>query len=292
MSLATIIEQTLGLTAPPGPEWNVDQRKHGPFAPLLYATETADGVHLVSSPLTQTEWWQTFMPTTLCPRYDGKLGIDDWVEPYCKAKNCVEACKAEDGFVELRANRFRLAVDAEIIYKRFPHLHEFLDRAEKLVVAHNQAKGMGWQLAREYPLPCLQVMVPQDYVVPHLQGLAAIFTLLTGVLPDADVEVLPPFDIEAIDIDTESGLMATAQYYGLLEVLRRKAEFLFTDLIAEKGGEQNGSEFKLASGLRYIVSTNVECYMGETGYMGQLEFKLGLAEIRRFIATTLGGGRW
>jgi hypothetical protein len=44
--------------------------------------------------------------------------------------------------------------------------------------------------------------------------------------------------------------------------------------------------------LRYVVSTRVECYQGDTGYMGQLEFKAGLAEVRRFIATTLGGGRW
>lgn len=292
MSMAGIIEQTIGLAGSEGPEWNVDQRRHGPFAPLLYATETASGIHLVTSPLTQTEWWQTFMPVSLCPRYDGKLGIDDWIEPFCKTKRCVDACSAEDGFVELRANRFRLATDAEIIYKRFPHLHAFLDRAEKLVIAHNQAKQMGWQLARDYPLPCLQVVVPHDYLIPHLQGLAAMFTLLTGVISDASVEVLAPFDIEGTDIDTESGLMATAQHFALLEILRRQAEFVFTDLITERGGEVNGSEYKLASGLRYLITTQVECYMGETGYMGQLAFKGGLAEVRRFIATTLGGGRW
>jgi hypothetical protein len=293
MSLAGTIDQTIGLKGTDGPEWHVDQRLHGPFAPLLYAAETPDGVHLVSSSLTNTEWWQTFMPRTLCPRLGGALGIDDWVEPFCKAEQCADACGVEDGFVELRANRFRLAADAEIIDKRFPQLHAFLDRADRLVAGQNQARTTGWQVSRQYQLPCLEVMVPPDYVPSHLQGLAAMWASLTGVSGSVDVDHFPPFDIESLDIDSDEGLMAMAQHYALREILRNRAEFLLADLVAERGGEVAGNEYKLSSGLRYVINHQIECYVGDKGgYMGAVPFTGGLAEIRQFVATTLGGGRW
>jgi hypothetical protein len=296
MSVCTTIEQTIGLKGTDGPEWHMDQRLHGPFAPLLYAAETPNGIHLVSCSLTNTEWWQTFLPRNLCPRVGGALGIADWIEPYCKQdkpESCAEACGAEDGFVELRANRFRLAADAAIIAKRFHHLNEFLLRAERLIAAQNQARTMGWQLTRQYPLPCLDVMVPPDHLVSHLQGLAAMWPSLTGVPSGLEVEHLPPFDLEALDIDSEDGLMAMAQHYALREILRNRAEFLLADLVAERGGEVAGQEYKLARGLRYVISHQVACFVGDKGgYMGAVDFTGGLAQIKQFVATTLGGGRW
>jgi hypothetical protein len=293
MSLAGVIERTIGLKGTDGPEWHMDQRLHGPFPPLLYAAETPDGIHLVSCSLTNTEWWQTFLPRQLCPRLGGALGIDDWVAPYCQAERCEEACGAEDGFVELRANRFRLAADADILRKRYPHLHDFLTRAEGIVAAQNQARTLGWQLTRQYPLPCLEVMVPPDQLVAHLQGLAAMWPGLTGVTTGTDIEHFPPFDFATVDIETEDGLMAMAQHYALREILRSRTEFLFADLVAERGGEVAGHEYKLAGGLRYVISHHVECFVGDKGgYMGAVDFTGGLAQIRQFVATTLGGGRW
>lgn len=293
MTLAATIDRAIGLKGTDGPEWHVDQRQHGPFAPLLYAADTPEGVHLVSSSLTNTEWWQTFLPRTLCPRFAGALGIDDWVEPFCKAERCDEACGAEDGFVELRANRFRLAADAAILAKRFPQLQLFLDRSETRVAGQNQAHGLGWQLSRQYPLPCLEVLVPPESLEPHLQGLAAMWAGLTGVAGTVDCDHLPPFDIAALDIDSDAGVMAMAQHYALREILRNRAEFLLADLLAERGGEVVGNEYKLAGGLRYVITHQVECYVGDKGgYMGAVGFTGGLAEIRHFVATTLGGGRW
>jgi hypothetical protein len=293
MSLAATINATIGLKGTTGPEWHVDQRQHGPFAPLLYAAETPDGIHLVSCSLTNTEWWQVFIPRTLCPRLGGALPIDDWVAPFCKAENCAEACGAEDGFVELRANRFRLAADDAILAQRFAHLHEFLARADRVISQQNQTSGTGWQLSRQYPLPCLEVLVPAQYLTAHLQALAAMWPALTGVTSAVEVDRFPPFDIEGTDIDSEPGLMAMAQHYALREILRNRAEFLFTDLVAERGGEVNGNEYKLSGGLRYVISHQVECFVGDKGgYMGAVDFTGGLDQVRQFVATTLGGGRW
>lgn len=292
MGIGGIVEQVLGLKGSEAGTWQVDRRHHGPFAPLLHAAPTPDGWHLVSSPLTRTEWWTCFIPTSLCPRFGGLLEIPDAYAADCLKERCRDACGAEDGFVELRANRFRLDVDAALIDRRFPYLHEFLARAERLVEAANAEQGLSWHFARHQDRAYLQAKVTESALCDHLAALGRLFPLLSGVTGRLDVERLGEIDFLALDLDQEHDLLRLARHYAEVESLRWAAEQYLEDLVRERGGVREGIEFKLPGGLRYLLTTYVECFQGDKAYMGRVEFRRGLAEIRHFVATTMGGGRW
>lgn len=291
MGIGGIVDEVLGLTGSEAGTWQLDRRRHGPFAPLLHAAPTPDGWHLVSSPLTETEWWTCFIPTALCPRFGGLLEIPDAFAMDCLKERCRTACGAEDGFVELRANRFRLDLEAAIIDRRFPDLHAFLARAEHLV-ANAQAGGTAWQLARHQHRAYLQARVTHAQVRAHLTSLGELYAQISGVTGQLDVERLSAIDFLALDLDQEDDLLRLARHYAEVATLRWAAENYFEDLVQTRGGQREGIEFKLPDGLRYLLTTHIECFQGDKAYMGRMEFRQGLAEIRRFVATTMGGGRW
>ncbi len=85
--------------------FKVDPLVYGYLSPIQkLEIEALGGWHLVSSPITNIEWWHWFMPVSSCPRYKGHLvEISDRYDPFCKAAACSEACGAEDGFVDLSA---------------------------------------------------------------------------------------------------------------------------------------------------------------------------------------------
>lgn len=299
MTLQTDLESLLGFKG----KWNADQTQfrtdplnYGYLVPIQRAELEAGGVLLVSSPVTNAEWWHQFMPVSSCPRYKGQLvEIQDAYDGFCRQGNCAELCNAEDGFVDLSAGRLRLLEDAEHIQQRFPRLQHFLERAETLVQEYNASQDTQLMLDKSDAVVSLKVRLrPEpESLMGHIQALKEVYPRITGVQGKVNTAYLPQApDYSDVDISDES-VLEEGRYYALQEAVRQEAVDILHFLVERKGGSVSDNEYHLPENQMVYTLWGNRIEATRNGlYMGNEGFKKGIQELQTFFQTTLGGGRW
>lgn len=299
MDLQSQIEQQLGLKG----QWDESRRtfrpdpvSYGYLIPVQRIEIEPQGLRLVSSPVTNTEWWRWFMPITSCPRFKGALvEISDRYDTFCRAGACSEACGAEDGFVDLSAGRLRLIEEAQLIENIFPRLTFYLQRAEALTARICAAQGVSLMLDCGQSVVSLhgRILANPASLGRHIQALRELYPLITGIQGKVSTGFLPkPNHYSQDDLD-ESSILEEARYHALVEAVRQESIDILHFLVAKKGGQIEDDVFHLnQDSLVYTLLPNrIEAQRGGL-YMGTEGFTKGIQEVQKFFQTTLGGGRW
>lgn len=299
MDLQAQIERILGYSG----SWNdertsfrVDPLTYGYLSPLQRVEVEAGGIHLISSPITNTEWWHWFMPVSSCPRYKGHLvEIKDRFDPFCRAGACTETCGADDGFVDLSAARLRLQEEALLIENLFPRLQAYLNRAEKLKNEVCKNQNVGILLDNNQAVVSLYSRLRPDPAsfTRHVQAYQQLYPMITGVQGKVNTAYLPhPKTYSRDDLDEQS-VLEEARFYSLVEAVRQEALDMLHFLLSRKGGFIEDNIYHLnQDNMSYTLHTNrIEASRAGL-YMGNEGFKKGVQELQRFFQTTLGGGRW
>lgn len=299
MDLQTQIEQSLGFKG----NWNedrnvfrVDAVTYGYMSPIQRIEIEPQGLHLVSSAVTNTEWWRWFMPVSSCPRYKGTLvEIHDRFDAFCKAGACSEACGAEDGFVDLSAGRLRLVEEALLIENIFPRLTAYLKRAEAMTEKICVAQDVRIMLDTSSSVVTLHTRIKPEPAsfLRHVQAFKELYPMITGVQGKVNTGFLPnPGEYSQDDLD-EKSILEEARYHALVEAVRQEAIDILHFLVTKKGGVIEDDVYHLnQDGMSYILHSNRIEAQRNSLYMGNEGFKKGVQEIQKFFQTTLGGGRW
>jgi len=299
MNLQAQIESLAGFSG----KWNeqgtvfrADPLVYGYLIPVQRIEIEAAGVHLLSSPITNTEWWHQFMPLNGCPRYKGQLvEIPDRYDPFCQAGKCDEACGAEDGFVDLSAGRLRLIEDAEAVAQKFPRLHAYLQRAEQLTQAARDAEGVSIMLDTSLSVVDLRARIQPDpdNLARHLAVFKQLYPQITQIHDKVNTAFLPqPKDFSDVTI-TEESILEEARFYALQEGVRQEALDMLNFLVTRKGGNIVENEYHLPQEQMVYTLLNHRIEATRNGlYMGTEGFSKGVQEVQKFFQTTLGGGRW
>ena len=267
----------------------------GYLTPISSIELAGDNLILNSSPLTNTEWWQAIMPVSLCPRYMGIMDIKDEYTEACLEKKCEEACQAEDDFVELRASRLRFHEDSEIIAKKFPRLSLFVERTNRLIAENNITYSINISLNTDTSFPYLtDTIAGSDEAVlcSALEAFKNLYTEITGIHGKVDISEIQEMDVDLDPMDEDS-LVDEARYYGLIEMVRNEAKDLLAKLMKNKGGEIHENNYVIfTEKLRYVLYANrIEGFKDDL-YSGTVYFNKGINEVKNFLVTILGGGRW
>lgn len=299
MDLASQISQTSGLSG----NWSADQR-HFRSDPLVYGYLTPiqqldiepGGLQIVSSPVTNTEWWHQFIPVSTCPRYKMQgIRIPDGHADFCLQGQCDTACGAEDGFVDLSAGRLRLIEEASLIQLRFPRLDFFLARAERLTREVNASQQTHLMLDISERVVRLRARIQPDMasLVRHLSAFRQLYPQITQIHDKVNTAFLPqPKDFSDVAI-TEESVLEEARFYALQEGVRQEAVDILRFLVERKGGSISENEYYLPQEQMVYTLMPLRIEAARSGlYMGTEGFRKGVQEVQRFFQTTLGGGRW
>ncbi|MEZ0369642.1 MAG: hypothetical protein ACAI44_11185, partial [Candidatus Sericytochromatia bacterium] len=254
------------------------------------------GIRLVSSPVTNIEWWHWFMPVNSCPRYKGTLvEIHDRYDPFCKVGGCAEACGAEDGFVDLSAGRLRLIEEATLIENIFPRLSAYLKRAQDMTETACMLEDVVIMLDTSTSVVCLHSRIKPDPANfhKHVQAFNQLYPKITGIQGKVNTGFLPnPGEYSQDDLD-EKSILEEARYYALVEAVRQESVDILKFLLAKKGGKVEEDTYHLdQDNMSYILHSNRIEAQRNSLYMGNEGFKKGVQEMQKFFQTTLGGGRW
>lgn len=275
--------------------FNVNRKESGYLVPIEKIELFNDEISIKSSPFTNTEWWTKFTHNMECPRYMGRLVIDDPYSDFCINGKCAQACGVDEGFTELSAARFRLIEDKDIISNGFKRLQAFLDRTFNLVKEFNETLGVNINVNLDTQKPYFYSKTSIDLDYFQLQNyISAYLTLypeINDIRGNIDIEDFAlNDDFDPVD---DSGLVQEARNYGLQEMVSLATHELLEDMINKKAGKIDGNFYLIDNGkMRYILKSNkVEAIRDEL-YMGNVTFKKGLNEVKNFISVTLGGGRW
>lgn len=299
MNLQTQIETLLGLKG----KWDQTQRlfridpvSYGYLNPVQRVELEGQGVRLISSPLSNSEWWHWFMPVSSCPRYKGHLvEIADRYDPFCKAAACAEACGAEDQFVDLSAGRLRLIEEAGLIERIFPRLQLYLQRAESLAAEVSEQAGVGIMLDYQQGVVSLHSRLRAEpaSLERHIQALRRLYPMITGIQGKVSTAFLPqPQTYSQDDLD-QASILEEARYYALVEAVRQEALDILDFLLERKGGHLEDNVYHLPNdNLTYTLYNNRIEANRNSLYMGAEGFQKGVQELQKFFQTTLGGGRW
>lgn len=278
-----------------GNTFKINFRESGYLLPVSSVEIMNNNVYISSSSFTNIEWWTKFTPNTQCPRYLGHLDINDSYSPYCFSGKCIEACGAEDGFVELSAARFRLLEDAEIIKSGFKRLQEFLDRVFRLSEEFNQVFGVNINIDLKTQYPFFHVSLPiysdESTIRNNIEALFTLYHEITDIRGRIDIEQF--FINDDYDAVSEDGLIQESKNYGLQEMVRLATKDLLEEIMRDKNGEIDGKFYLIDRGrMRFILKSNrVEAIRDEL-YMGNVTYNKGLKEVQEFLHVILGGGRW
>jgi len=273
----------------------VNYKESGFLLPIDYIEINNNSIYIRSSSITNTEWWTKFIPIDQCPRFMGALNINDEYSPYCKVGKCYEACGAEDGFVELRAARFRLKEDSNVISEKFKRLQQFIDRCYRLIEEFKLTFDVDIHLNNDTNSPFLYSNIDlnsdESIIKNYIEAYNTIYPEITDIRGKIDIE---NFEInEDFDPVSEDGLVQEARNYSLLEMTRLATIDSLNDIIKSKNGSIEGRFYLIDKGkFRYVLRPDrVEAIRDEL-YMGNVYFKDGFNNIKQFFSTTLGGGRW
>lgn len=299
MSIRDIIETSVGFKG----KWEnynmnfiVDPLTYGYMTPIQRVDIESEGVHIQSSPITNTEWWTNFMPTNSCPRFKGKaIEIEDYFNDFCKDGKCEEACGAEDGFVDLSAARLRVLDDAEFIDNLYPRLQLFLNRTAEILEKVNQEEDVGIGLDLNTPFIKLHTRVANDQaaITSHMNSMKKLYTLITNIHGKIDTSVLPPAASFNDEEPTEDSVIAEAKYYAMKEAVRLESVDILNFLVNKKGGKVEGNKYVLPNEDMYYELLSDKIVANRSNlYMGNVGFDKGVQQLQQFFQTTLGGGRW
>lgn len=299
MDLASQISQTSGLSG----NWSADQRSfradplvYGYLTPIQEIIIEPGGLQIVSSPVTNTEWWHQFIPVATCPRYRTQgIRIPDAYADLCLQGQCETACGAEDGFVDLSAGRLRLIEEASLIQQRFPRLDFFLARAERLTREINASQQSSLLLDISERVVRLRARIQADMtsLARHLEAFRQLYPQITQIHDKVNTAFLPqPKDFSDVAI-TEESVLEEARFYALQEGVRQEAVDILDFLVTRKGGSISENEYYLPQEqmVYTLMPTRIEA-MRSGLYMGREGFRKGVQEVQQFFQTTLGGGRW
>lgn len=275
--------------------FHVNKKDSGYLVPIEKIELFHDEIAIKSSPFTNTEWWTKFTHNMECPRYMGKLMIQDAYTNFCINGKCELACGVDEGFTELSAARFRLLEEKDIIKDGFKRLQSFLDRAFNLVNEFNETMNVniGVYLGTQKPYFYSKSSIDLDYfeLQNYISAYLTLYPEINDIRGNVDIdEFTLNDDFDPVD---DSGLVQEARNYGLQEMVRLATHDLLEDVITKKAGNIDGNFYLIDHGkMRYVLKSNkVEAIRDEL-YMGNVSFKKGLNEIKNFISVTLGGGRW
>lgn len=276
--------------------FRIDPLTYGYLSPLQRVEVESQGLYLISSPITNTEWWHQFMLVSGCPRLKGQwVVIHDAFDSRCKAGECAEACGAEDGFVDLSAGRFRVDEDREFLNQRFARLAFFLERAEKLIAKIKAETGCGILLNTQGSVLDLRARIlPQpEQIAKYAEAFKQLYGAITLVQGKVSTAYLPkPGDYSDVAI-TEASVIEEARFYALQEAVRQEAMDILAFLVKRKGGQIIENDYYLpVEQMTYTLLHNRIEAMRSGLYMGSEGFKKGVQELQMFFQTTLGGGRW
>lgn len=269
--------------------WQADPA-NGPLVPLTRIARADDQVVLTSGTVTRTGWWEAFLPQARCPRYQGALTIQDGTLAHCLAGDCETGCGAEDGFVALKANRFRPMSEREVIQRLFPYLERFLTRAGHLAEELNQVHGTLWQLNLATDRPVFEAKCPEPAVSAHMEAIQMLYPEATGVRGKIDLTQPPKASIDELDLGQDDDLMAYSRLLAFQEGVRDEAVRELGKLAISRGGTATDEQVSF-SGLTYHFREQVEAERDGL-YMGRIAYREGIPRLQEFIRTTLGGGRW
>jgi hypothetical protein len=299
MDIFTQLEPLIGLKG----QWDntqttfrSDPLSYGYLCPIQRIEVETLGLYIISSPITNTEWWHQFMPVSGCPRVKGQwVVIDDKFDAFCKAGQCQEACGAEDGFVDLSAGRFRLEEEQEFLAQRFPRLSYFLERAEKLAQRIKSETGCGILLNTQSSVVDLRarILAQPEQIAKYAEAFRQLYGEITLVQGKVSTAYLPkPGDYSDVAI-TEASVIEEARFYALQEAVRQEAIDILAFLVQRKGGQIIENDYYLPQEqMTYTLLHNRIEAMRSGLYMGSEGFKKGVQELQLFFQTTLGGGRW
>lgn len=299
MDLQTQLESLIGMKGSwdsSGTIFRTDPLSYGYLSPIQRVEVESQGLYMISSPITNTEWWHQFMPVSSCPRLKGQwLVIHDRFEAACKAGQCAEACGAEDQFVDLSAGRFRVEEDREFLNQRFPRLAYFLERAERLLAEARQKSGCGILLDSRTTVLDLRArfLASPENIQKYAQTFKELYAAITHLHGKVNTAWLPaPGDYSDVTI-TEESVLQEARLYALQEAVRQEALDILAFLIKKKGGQILAQEYYLPmEQITYTLLHNRIEASRNGLYMGQEGFRKGVQELQKFFQTTLGGGRW
>lgn len=276
--------------------FEVNTSKYGFLTPIYSITyeDKFNELLITSSPITSTEWWQTLLPVEMCPRFKGKeIIIPDEFDKFCKQGKCT-VCGASDGFVELRAARFRMNEEDEIITKRFPRLKKFIERAYRIIDEINETQETELLLdtTSNYPQIFASISYDESIIQKYFEAFKTAYREITGIFGQIDVAVIEQTgDFE--DSTEEEDLVQEARTYALREAVRMEAYTSLRNLMKNKNGSIVGNEYIIESmKVRYVMyPTRIEGYNNNL-YAGSVTFEKGSNEVKDFLVTILGGGRW
>lgn len=278
-----------------GNNFVINYKESGFLLPIDHIEINGNYLYIKSSSITNTEWWTKFTPIDQCPRFMGALNIDDEYTPYCQVGKCSEACGAEDGFVELRAGRFRLKEESNIISEKFKRLQQFLERSYRLIEDFKQTFDVEIHLNNDSNSPYLYSQIDlnsdESIIRNYIEAYNTIYPEIADIRGKVDIE---NFEInEDFDPVSEEGLVQEARNYSLLEMTRLATIDALNDIVKLKDGDIEGKFYLIDKGrIRYVLRPDrVEAIRDEL-YMGNSYFKDGFNNITNFFSTTLGGGRW
>ena len=278
-----------------GNSFIIDKKESGYLLAIERIELDSSKMKISSSSVTNTEMWTKFTPIHQCPRFEGALYIPDEYASYCKDAQCNTACGAEDGFVELRAARFRLIEESEIIKNQYRRLQQFLDRCYSMMEEFKSIFGVEIKLdiSSHKPFFYSELYAPfeENTVRNYIEAYKTLFPEITDIRGKVDIDSF--YLDEDYDPVSEDGLIQEAKTYNLQEMVRLGAEDILAQTIKNKDGKVEGKFYLIDNGkLRYLLKNHtIEAYR-EDLYMGNVSFKKGLNEITNFVSTTLGGGRW
>lgn len=276
--------------------FRTDPLMYGYLTPIQRVEVESQGLYMVSSPITNTEWWHQLIPVSSCPRFKGQyLAIRDAFDAACRAGRCMEACGAEDQFVDLSAGRLRVDEDRLLIQQYFPRLAFFLERAERLVAEVSRKSGCGILLETNTSVLDLRArfLYSPENVRKYAQAFKTLYAAITHLQGKVNTAWLPaPGDYSHVHI-TEESVLAEARFYALQEAVRQEALDILAFLVKKKGGQILGNEYYLPmEQITYTLLHNRIEAKRNGLYMGQEGFRKGIHELQQFFQTTLGGGRW
>ncbi|MFN8673427.1 MAG: hypothetical protein U0457_15250 [Candidatus Sericytochromatia bacterium] len=273
----------------------VNKKESGYLVPIEKIEIFKDEIIIKSSHFTNTEWWTKFTPISECPRYMGRLVIEDTYTPFCMKGKCSQACGVDDGFTELSAARFRLVEDREIIENGFKRLQEFLDRTYRLTSEFNETFGVEILIYLGSQNPYFFSKFPRTsdefQIQNYISAFMTLYPEINDIRGNMDIEdFVIGDDFDPVD---ESGLVHEAKNYALQEMVRLASQEALEEVINARQGKIDGKFYLIDNGkMRYILRpTKIEAIRDEL-YMGNVGFKKGFNEVKQFISITLGGGRW
>ncbi|MEK7434432.1 MAG: hypothetical protein AABZ74_14975 [Cyanobacteriota bacterium] len=275
--------------------FNVNKKDCGYLSPIEKIELYNDEIIIKSSPFTNTEWWTKFTPNMECPRYMGRLVIDDSYMPFCLKGKCSQACGVDEGFTELSAARFRLIEEKNIIQDGFKRLQEFLDRTFRLTSEFNEtfSVDINVYLGSQYPHFYSKIPQPLDdfQIQNYISAYMTLYPEINDIRGNMDIEEF--FISDDFDPVDESGLVHEAKNYALQEMVKLAGQEMLEDVVNARAGKIDGKFYLIDNGkMRYILRPNkIEAIRDEL-YMGNVSYKKGLNEVKEFISVTLGGGRW